>query len=125
VIAFVVLSTALAVWICGKAESALNQKDPPSVVLDEIVALPIALVGWIVHVLPGNGNVPGPALLFTGSGWIWTGAVFVLFRVLDAAKPWPIRSLQDLPAGWGVVADDVAAALLTAVVVAVSYRLLA
>jgi phosphatidylglycerophosphatase A len=36
---------------------------------------------------------------------------FVLFRVLDVVKPWPIRRLERLPGGWGIVADDLAAAL--------------
>jgi phosphatidylglycerophosphatase A len=38
-------------------------------------------------------------------------ASFVLFRVLDVTKPWPIRTLERLPGGWGIVADDLAAAL--------------
>ena len=40
-------------------------------------------------------------------------AGFALFRILDIAKPFGIRALQELPGGWGVVADDLAAALGT------------
>jgi phosphatidylglycerophosphatase A len=38
-------------------------------------------------------------------------AGFVLFRIFDILKPFPIRNLQELPGGWGVVADDVGAGI--------------
>ena len=46
--------------------------------------------------------------------WPYLAAAFVLFRVFDIAKPWPIRNLQRLPGGLGVVLDDIAAGLLAA-----------
>jgi phosphatidylglycerophosphatase A len=39
---------------------------------------------------------------------------FVLFRALDVVKPWPVRRFEDLPGGWGIVMDDVAAGALGA-----------
>ncbi len=39
----------------------------------------------------------------------FAAAAFILFRVFDVLKPWPIRRLETLPGGWGIVADDLAA----------------
>jgi len=69
---------------------ALGRKDPGLIVVDEIVGMWVTLVG-----LPFT-----PAVALAG---------FVLFRVMDVWKPWPVRSLERLPDGWGVMADDVAA----------------
>ena len=69
---------------------ALGRKDPGLIVVDEIVGMWVTLVG-----LPFT-----PAVALAG---------FVLFRVMDVWKPWPVRSLEQLPDGWGVMADDVAA----------------
>jgi len=43
-------------------------------------------------------------------------AAFVLFRIFDIWKPFPVRNLQGLPGGWGVVIDDVAAGIYAAIV---------
>jgi phosphatidylglycerophosphatase A len=106
----------LAVPICTQAERHLGRKDPGSVVLDEIVAVPWCYVGLGVVDWLRQGEMPGLELCFRGTGWLWMAAGFGLFRILDAAKPPPIRGLQDLPGGWGVVMDDMAAALVAAVV---------
>lgn len=83
-----------AVVICGMAARQVNLPDPTAVVLDEICAIPVAL--W-------------------GLTDFWEGCLaFGLFRLFDVWKPTPIRQLQRLPAGWGIVADDVAAAVLAA-----------
>lgn len=90
-----------AVAICGEAEIRLGQRDPGGVVLDEFVVMPLCFIGW--HALP-------PA--WTGEArWALFLAGFGLFRLFDIAKPLGISRLQNLPGGWGVVADDVAAAL--------------
>jgi len=69
------------------------------VVLDEFVAIPLVYLGW-------------PSLVAAAPGWVVLLAGFGLFRLFDILKPLGIRKLQDLPGGWGVVADDVAAALV-------------
>jgi phosphatidylglycerophosphatase A len=88
----------LAVAICGEAEVRLREKDPGKVVLDEVIAIPLCFLGWRTLL----GNAPVWALLLMG---------FLLFRLFDILKPFGISRLQRLPAGWGVVADDLAAAL--------------
>jgi phosphatidylglycerophosphatase A len=43
-------------------------------------------------------------------------AGFVLFRIFDVLKPFPIKNLQRLPGGWGIVSDDVVAGIYAAIV---------
>jgi phosphatidylglycerophosphatase A len=95
-----VIASYLAVGICGEAEVRLRRRDPGMIVLDEVVAIPLCFLGW--RMLPGVA--PVWAVLLTG---------FLLFRLFDITKPFGIGRLQSLPAGWGVVADDLAAALAT------------
>ena len=92
-----------AIAICGEAEFRMGRRDPGEVVLDEFVAMPLCFLGW-------------PAMA-VGRLSEWPVVVFLLgfglFRLFDITKPLGIKKLQDLPGGWGVVVDDVAAALLT------------
>ncbi len=84
-----------AVWIADAAEKILKQNDPGCIVIDEIAGMMVALVG-----LPFN-----PITVVIG---------FIIFRILDILKPFPIRDLDKrIPGGLGVVADDVAAGILT------------
>lgn len=88
----------LAVGLCGEAEIRMKKKDPGEVVLDEVVAMPLCFLGW-------------DTLTRAWPVWLVLLAGFALFRLFDIAKPLGIRRLQALPGGWGVVADDLAAAL--------------
>ena len=74
------------------AERESGIKDPGFVVIDEVAGQ------WI-------------ALLFCPPDWAHALIALVLFRLFDITKPFPIRSLERLPAGWGIVFDDVAAGL--------------
>ena len=83
-----------AVYIADAAEKAIEQNDPGCIVIDEAAGMMVTLIG-----LPFN-----PITVVIG---------FVLFRVLDILKPFPIRNLEKrVPGGWGVVADDVAAGVI-------------
>ena len=82
----------LSVGICTLAARAMGMgKDPGAIVLDEILSLPIVFLG-----VPTRDA----ATLIAG---------FLVFRVMDISKPWPIRRLERLPRGLGVMADDVLA----------------
>jgi phosphatidylglycerophosphatase A len=89
-----------AVGICGEAEIRLGRHDPGEVILDEFVAMPFCFIGWGWLA----GSFPPWAVMLAG---------FALFRFYDIRKPMMINSIQELPGGWGIVADDVAAALAT------------
>ncbi len=93
-----VVGAYLAVGVCGEAEVRLRKKDPGEVVLDEVIVMPLCFLGWRTQL----GAAPMWVLLLAG---------FALFRLFDITKPLGIARLQSLPGGWGVVADDVAAAL--------------
>jgi phosphatidylglycerophosphatase A len=97
------LGAWLAVGICGEAERRLGRTDPGEVILDEFVAVPLCFLGW-------QGLV-GPLPL-----WGVCLAGFAVFRFFDISKPLVINRLQTLPGGWGIVADDLAAALATCAV---------
>jgi len=86
--------TLLAVPICSAAEKQLGKgKDPGCIVADEYLTLPICYLG-----LPFT-----PWVVLSG---------FVLHRIFDITKPPPIRQLQNLKGGTGIVIDDFAAALI-------------
>ena len=117
--AVLVASLGLGVWICTEAERILGLHDPGCIVLDEILALPIAGLSWWFWTRVHGGDVGVvPTLL-------WAAAIFGAFRFFDIAKPWPVGVSQQLPRGWGVMADDVLAAILTAIVLFAGRWLLA
>jgi phosphatidylglycerophosphatase A len=113
----------LSVWLCGAAEKILNRTDPGSVVLDEIVAVPLCFAVWVGEYLWRNGVLPAPGLFFRRENWPLTLAVFVAFRFFDVLKPWPVRQSQRLPGGWGVTLDDLLAALYVNLVAALTLLL--
>lgn len=105
------LASAASVWLCGEAERILGRRDPGSVVLDEIIALPWCFVAWILLQADHTGQFPGPVALIDHGGWRVTLGVFTAFRFFDIVKPWPVRQSQAWPGGWGVTADDLLAAV--------------
>jgi phosphatidylglycerophosphatase A len=102
---------ALAVWVSSEAEKLLSSKDPGSVVIDEYTAYPLCYLAPLLLLLVDGKSFPEPAFILSSEAWPLHLTVFAAFRLFDIAKPWPIHKLQALPGGWGVVLDDVAAAL--------------
>jgi phosphatidylglycerophosphatase A len=88
----IVLSVALGVPAATIAERESGRHDPGFVVIDEVAGQWITLLG-------------SPA------DWRHALIGLILFRLFDITKPFPIRKLERLPAGWGIVFDDVAAGL--------------
>ena len=97
-VAFVGLALILpvSVWACGAEARRRGIADPHPVVMDEVAGqwLTLAIVALVQHHQPGLREL---------------ASTFLLFRVFDVLKPWPIRRLERLPGGWGIVADDLAA----------------
>jgi phosphatidylglycerophosphatase A len=89
----VFLITMIGIWAGTRAERLIQRKDPSIVVIDEVAGQMIALL-------------TGPLWLHT---WWSILSAFVLFRLFDIWKPYPIRRLEKLEAGLGIMADDVAA----------------
>lgn len=107
----VLASIFVCVWLCGAGEKILKQRDPGSIVMDEIIAIPICFAGWLAVLFFKKGFWPAPEFFFSGKNALLTVGVFLLFRLFDIAKPWPVRQIQSLSGGWGVTIDDVLAAL--------------
>lgn len=91
--------TALGILAAQHADRAWGTEDNQRIVIDEVA-------GYLVTMFPVSRDSWAP--LATG---------FVVFRLFDILKPPPIRWLdRNLPGGWGVVLDDVAAGVLGAIV---------
>ncbi len=99
--AFLIATFALGVWACDWAVRKTNVEDPSFVVCDEFVGQWIALL---------------PLVILARSAW-WIIAGFILFRIFDIWKPWPV-SLADrnVAGGFGVMLDDVVAGAYAALV---------
>jgi phosphatidylglycerophosphatase A len=110
-------AVGIAIPICSRAERILGREDPGTVVLDEIVAVPLTFLGPLIVL----GNWPTSSGVTDLAHRFWPEWIvgFVAFRVFDIAKPGLIRRVQELHSGWGVVADDVLAALAAALVTAI------
>ena len=110
-VAGTVVGLALSVWLSGVGERMLGQKDPGSVILDEITAMPVCFFSWIGIWLSETGALPSPEqFVARGNGWATLG-IFLAFRFFDIVKPWPVRQSQALPRGWGITIDDLLAAI--------------
>lgn len=105
---FGIVTVLAAVAVCGEAEIIMGKRDPGEVILDEMVAVPFCFVG--IMPLLASDEVSSPP------GWVILILAFLFFRLFDILKPFGIRRSQKLRGGWGVVVDDVLAALATAVV---------
>ena len=115
-LALVGASFFVGVWICTRAEQILKLHDPGCIVLDEILALPVAGLGWLAW--QHYSGMAGERVL-EASGMesvYWSVVIFALFRLFDIAKPWPVGAIQSLSRGWGVMADDFLAGLYVAAV---------
>ena len=88
----ILVTTTLGVPAATIAERQSGRHDPGFVVIDEVIGQ------WI-------------ALLFCPPDWAHGLIALILFRLFDITKPFPVRRFERLPAGWGIVFDDVAAGL--------------
>ncbi len=86
------------VWSAGVVARAMKTEDPQIVVVDEVIGQWVTLAG---------------AAELNWKSWL---LALVLFRIFDMWKPWPIRRLESLPGGIGIVADDALAGIYAAVV---------
>ncbi len=96
----------LGIWASGRATKLFQNKDPQKVVVDEVI-------GQLITFL----FIP-----FATSWWMVL-AGFLLFRLFDIWKPYPIDSLQNLPAGIGVCADDILAGVYAGTCLSLIYAI--
>ena len=96
----------LGIWAASRSIHILGNTDAPQAVVDEVIGQ------FIVFLF-----IP-----FTSS-WLMIGAAFLLFRLFDIWKPYPIDSLQELPGGIGICADDMLAGVYAGICLAVIYAI--
>src|SRR6266700_1330141 len=94
--------TPLGIWAAGATAREIESKDPGIVVVDEVLGQWITLAG---------------AVSLNWQSWL---AAFCLFRLFDIWKPPPVRRLEALPSGTGIVADDVMAGVYGALVLLIT-----
>jgi phosphatidylglycerophosphatase A len=97
----IAVATAAGVPAATIAERSSGRIDPGFVVIDEVIGQ------WI-------------ALVASPADWRHGLIALILFRLFDITKPFPVRRLERLPGGWGIVFDDVGAGLYALVVASVA-----
>ncbi|NQZ52866.1 MAG: phosphatidylglycerophosphatase A [Piscirickettsiaceae bacterium] len=101
-LAITIIAFVVGIWICQKSADWLGSDDPSAVVWDEIV-------GYLV------------TMIAAPTGWQWMLAGFVLFRIFDIWKPWPISwADKNLHGGIGIMVDDVIAGLFSILILQLS-----
>lgn len=94
---FIMATGLLGIWICGVASRQLKVHDHPGIVWDEFVGYWITM--WAI-----------PA------DWTWIVAGFLVFRVFDIVKPWPVSVLdRRVGGGLGIMIDDVLAGVMACI----------
>ena len=91
----------LGIWVSGRAEKALGRTDHPSIVIDEIAGFLVAMM-----LIPGT--------------WQNVAAAFVLFRIFDILKPFPLKRFQEMHGGVGVMLDDIGAGIYANIVLQIA-----
>ena len=106
-LAIVAIGFCAGIWLCGYTSKALGEHDHGGIVWDEIVGY------WVT-------------MIAAPPEWQWILLGFVLFRVFDILKPWPVRIAdRNVPGGMGIMFDDLLAGLYALAGVQLALRLLA
>ena len=103
-LAAMVISSFLCLFYAGRIEKMGDEKDPGWIVIDEFAGQAVALFPAAVT----SGNVLIPAI-----------AAFVLFRIFDIFKPSPIREMEHIDGGFGILADDLVAGVIAGTVICI------
>ena len=96
----VILATAIGIPAATRVAQESGREDPGHVVIDEVAGQ------WLT-------------LVVCKPDWPHAILALALFRLFDITKPWPIRKLEALPGGWGIMLDDLAAGLFGLIVLLV------
>ena len=97
--------TGISIFAIGKIEESTGIHDAPEIVIDEIAGQWLAMV----------------PLVFMPYGWVELGLSFLLFRIFDILKPWPIGPLdRKVSGGFGVMVDDLVAGVIAGVILSVA-----
>ncbi len=103
IIVLAVIATVIGIPAATRVARAYSRKDPQFVVIDEVAGQLIALIAVPIT-------------------WKTFLAGFILFRAFDIVKPPPVRQLEKLPEGTGIVLDDIAAGIYALIVMQLLLR---
>jgi len=92
---FLLITFVVGSLVCTEAERALHRHDPPAVILDEVWGM-MCVFAFL------------PETILSATRLLMA---FLLFRVFDITKPPPLNALARWPKGWGIMADDLGAAV--------------
>lgn len=95
-IAYCFIIVLFGFLICDKAAKIIGEKDPSCIVADEFCTLPITVIGF-----------SDPIFILSG---------FIFHRFFDILKPWPIKKLEELPGGLGIILDDFLSAIFALII---------
>ena len=97
-VAILIIGSLAGIYLCEKTSNKLGGHDHPAIVWDEFLGF------WLT-------------MLFAPSGWMWIVIGFVLFRLFDIWKPWPISVIDHkVKGGFGIMLDDLVAGAYALVV---------
>ncbi len=100
----IVLLFFIGVWAATRLDTATQSHDNQQIVIDEIV-------GMLITITLMEKKI------------VWLAIGFILFRLFDIYKPYPVRLVEKFPRGWGVMIDDVVAGIYSAVSLRLIYWL--
>ncbi|MDX2435841.1 MAG: phosphatidylglycerophosphatase A [Acidobacteriota bacterium] len=108
-----VVATAAGLWASEKEAARRGASDPGPIVIDEVAGQ------WLTYLVA----LPFLPVLASGTLAVFAAAGFLLFRLFDVVKPWPIRACEKLPGGIGIVADDLAAGYFAAFALVIGWKI--
>jgi phosphatidylglycerophosphatase A len=112
----------IGVRTASRVAAFAGVEDPQYVVIDEVAGQQLTLLLPLIAIAVPSHVVHGPELTaysiylaLSLLNWKYLLLGFILFRVFDIWKPFPVRQLEKLPGGWGIMADDWMAAIYAAI----------
>jgi phosphatidylglycerophosphatase A len=124
---FFLCVSSIGVWSSSLAAAYAGISDPQYVVIDEVAGMFLTLVLGIAPLGPPTHLLPTESAslfaLYSGLSllnWKYLLLGFLLFRLFDIWKPFPVRQLEKLPRGWGIMADDWMAGIYAAILLRVA-----
>lgn len=97
---FLIIGTGMGTYFCDHTTKIIGVHDPKSIVWDEFVGMWMTLVIVPIH------------------SWLWTIIAFLLFRIFDIVKPWPISWCdREIKGGFGIIIDDILASIISVCII--------
>jgi phosphatidylglycerophosphatase A len=100
----ILLAACAGIWLCGVVSRQLGVHDHPGIVWDEFVGFWITMYAVPTH-------------------WTWIVAGFLVFRIFDIVKPWPVSALdRKVGGGLGIMVDDMLAGVMACLTLHIALR---